>query len=554
MRVPQCLSVKSERGWVSMSWKIRQGGSTQVLIGTLGGRRAQGGHVVLYLARGAFACLRVPPIDLLSRVIVRHAGKGRAGYLGLAGGPWACGGEAAQTCPLPHKTLVKQMAPSDSGRVSARSRPPPSSARNKSSRAKPIASPIASDKDEPQKTGESAEVPGVFLALSPTSSDERSTEQADRSLLQSVMAVGKLPPDQISEHVGTVVAALGDADGNVRLAAMRVMALLNNALLSSHSPAIAARLDDPDSDVRIAAVRCLACLEPPALAKHAAAIVEQVADPDCDVRLAVVLALGKLKPWKLEQLAPRVVEFFHSPDSGVRYTALEVVSELKYSALEQQTAALVGMLSDVDSDVRLAAIQLLAQLQRDAIVDHAAIVVKRLEDSDADVRLTAMRVLAKLEPAGRAHATPSNQLPRLPFPPRDETALEPAPSTPLPLLKRPLGLPASPASCPLPLPRGAHADVSLLCRCLASAQRSSSMRRRWSRSWCARRSTIRTMRRRPTRPRPRTRRRRSQAPSHRQSAAQRRPQQRAGNEDILPCPELPHARSRVWPEPRRCAC
>lgn len=112
--------------------------------------------------------------------------------------------------------------------------------------------------------------------------------------LRAVKTLGGLKADAVVA-VPALTVALGDADADVRRAAIAALRLVQPAAKASKEliEAIAVDLKDPDADVRLVAVRTLAKLGP-AAAAALPALEPLVNDPDKDVRRAVADAVAKI--------------------------------------------------------------------------------------------------------------------------------------------------------------------------------------------------------------------------------------------------------------------
>jgi HEAT repeat protein len=112
--------------------------------------------------------------------------------------------------------------------------------------------------------------------------------------LRAVKTLGGLKGDA-APAVPALTVALGDADSDVRRAAIAALQLVQPAAKGSKElvAAIAVDLKDPDPDVRLVAVRALARLGP-AAAPALSALEPLVNDPDKDVRRAVADAVARI--------------------------------------------------------------------------------------------------------------------------------------------------------------------------------------------------------------------------------------------------------------------
>jgi HEAT repeat protein len=112
--------------------------------------------------------------------------------------------------------------------------------------------------------------------------------------LRAVKTLGGLKGDAVLA-VPALTIALGDADNDVRRAAIAALRLVQPEAKGSRElvQAIAVDLKDPDADVRLVAVRALARLGP-AAASALPALELLLNDPDKDVRRAVSDAVARI--------------------------------------------------------------------------------------------------------------------------------------------------------------------------------------------------------------------------------------------------------------------
>jgi HEAT repeat protein len=178
----------------------------------------------------------------------------------------------------------------------------------------------------------------------------------------------------------TLRAALADSDGGVRRAAAEHASNLDEA----HAAALVAALGDTDAAVRVAAVRGLVG------AKAAAALVEAARGTDQEVRVAALEALGRVGgPMALPTLGAAL----HDGSEQVRAAAARGLGHLGEGAAQPLLVAL----DDGALDVREAAVTALGSVWS---AQPAADLKARLYDaSHADLRwAAALALAARAEP------------------------------------------------------------------------------------------------------------------------------------------------------------
>jgi cyclophilin family peptidyl-prolyl cis-trans isomerase len=243
----------------------------------------------------------------------------------------------------------------------------------------------------------------------------------------------------------TVVAALRDADANVRVAAAEAAApLVGRDDARAWAPLW-------DADTSFAVRRALLAVEAPRPAALLARAGEWARDPDWRRRAAAARALlpagGDPRP-----LAPLVAD----PDARVRAAAYGALGDALDSAVAQPElrAALLRGVGDTDAIVRGTAIGALAA--RPSVVELPTVRAAydaAAGDRDNDARLAALRYLARLWEATGARV-PAGDRARLFELPAIADPLELAAATGLP------GVPASPPRMPAPRPASYYRAVA----------------------------------------------------------------------------------------------
>ncbi|HEX8672643.1 MAG TPA: M56 family metallopeptidase [Longimicrobium sp.] len=186
--------------------------------------------------------------------------------------------------------------------------------------------------------------------------------------------------------VVALVAALKDADGTVRLSAIR-------ALGSLHDPrAVQALIEalrtDTDATVRNTAAWALGEIE--SRAATAALVQAMASDRSIEVRRTATWALGQIEdPAAVDGLARAM----RDPDTELRETAVWALGEI-----ESRTAvpALSSVLREGDAAMRRVAAWALGQIEAAEAVPALA---AALRDSDREVRETAVWALGEIESA-----------------------------------------------------------------------------------------------------------------------------------------------------------
>jgi HEAT repeat protein len=176
--------------------------------------------------------------------------------------------------------------------------------------------------------------------------------------------------------LGTVRAALGDADSGVRRAAAEHATGLDEA----HAPVLVAALSDADAAVRVAAVRGLVG------AKAVTALAQAARSPDLDVRSAALDALGQVGgPAARAVLEEALVD----GSERIRVAAVRGLGRLGKEA----EAALTAALADPALDVREAAVVGLGAIW---VAQPLGDLAERLSDeTHADLRFAAALALAR---------------------------------------------------------------------------------------------------------------------------------------------------------------
>jgi HEAT repeat protein/beta-lactamase regulating signal transducer with metallopeptidase domain len=186
--------------------------------------------------------------------------------------------------------------------------------------------------------------------------------------------------------VVALVAALKDADGGVRLSAIRALGALEDP--RAVQALIEALRTDADATVRNTAAWALGEIE--SRAATAALVQAMASDRSIEVRRTATWALGQIEdPAAVDGLARAM----RDPDTEVRETAVWALGEV-----ESRTAvpALTSALREGDVAMRRLAAWALGQIEAAEAVPALA---AALRDSDREVRETAVWALGEIESA-----------------------------------------------------------------------------------------------------------------------------------------------------------
>jgi len=219
--------------------------------------------------------------------------------------------------------------------------------------------------------------------------------------------------------VAALASALTDSAPEVRLAAIRALALANPG---DHR--LAALLDDPEPAVRAEALRRIGGAEPDRL-------VTAIGDPAPGVRVAALKAVTPgAADW--DTLTRTVTAALDDPSPAVAAAAADALAR---AAAASAGEALARRLTDEDApvEVRAAAARALARLADDASVEALTAVIG---DQSRAVRLAAMAGLARSAAAGSGPARETllgalagaEQRPDEPAGPAEAPAVEEAPA------------------------------------------------------------------------------------------------------------------------------
>ena len=180
--------------------------------------------------------------------------------------------------------------------------------------------------------------------------------------LRAAGALGRMGGTLDSALVEALTARLGDANGDVRRAAVRALGGLGGRLTPAQVEAVVARLGDEDWPVREGAVQALGGWGERLTPAQVEAIAARLGDKGRPVREAAVQALGGLG----ERLTPAQVEavaaWLGDEDSGVRRAAVEALGGLGERLTPAQVEAVLARLGDEDWWVRVRAVEALKKL------------------------------------------------------------------------------------------------------------------------------------------------------------------------------------------------
>lgn len=216
-------------------------------------------------------------------------------------------------------------------------------------------------------------------AVSPSAA-VRPTMRNDLAQVQATPQPEQRTSRPSSESVGALVAVLGDANADVRLAAVQ-------ALGSLQDPAVIAALakalrEDSDARVRQAAANALGQIDDPRAVPH---LIEALrAERQPKVRVEIVEALQELDDPRAVQA---ILPFLRDPSAEMRRAAVSALHEFEDSSV---VPALVALVRDPDVQVRREVAHALDQFD-DAVTLDPLLTLAR--DSDAEVRVAAIEAL-----------------------------------------------------------------------------------------------------------------------------------------------------------------
>jgi len=198
---------------------------------------------------------------------------------------------------------------------------------------------------------------------------------------EAVLALQSLPRRAAAS---LALRALGDADVDVRIAALRVA---TERVSDDLGPKLASWLSEPDARVRLAAAEALSRRPSPAAI---AALGRASSDADGRVRGAVARALGA------SFSAEAVVPLLGRLDDPLPEVRRDVVNALGRLADRRAVVPLLARVQDTSALVRKAAARSLGLLG-DARAGSALVLV--LRDSDPEVRIAALDAVGRLREA-----------------------------------------------------------------------------------------------------------------------------------------------------------
>ncbi len=226
--------------------------------------------------------------------------------------------------------------------------------------------------------------------------------------------------DTTNAAVPALIAALGDPDANVRMAAasslgrledpraipglinatrdgnVKVRSAAYEALSDFDDPRILepmmAALKDPDPDVRRQAAQSLGNLED---RRAVSPLIAALSDSSAEVRRAAAQSLGELQD---PAAAGALAAALKDSKADVRRAAAQSLGELE---LTTAPPALIAALKDPDADVRRAAAQSLGEIQDPSAV---AALKASLTDTNADVRESSVYALSEISDSAALNA------------------------------------------------------------------------------------------------------------------------------------------------------
>mmetsp|Transcript_84481 Transcript_84481/g.262316 ORF Transcript_84481/g.262316 Transcript_84481/m.262316 type:complete len:605 (-) Transcript_84481:116-1930(-) len=242
--------------------------------------------------------------------------------------------------------------------------------------------------------------------------DKARTKEA---ALDAVAAMGEKAPPSC---VGSVVAALGDADSSTRAAAVRAIGAMGEVAATSKDamPKLKDLLKKEDAGVKAAAATALA-----AMGEKASAAADDLAalltdDSEDQSGLALVVGGGSRRPppqlrrpkaaavsalghMGVEGKASKISEALNDGNWEVRLCAAEALAVLKSKA-KGEVSALMGCLEDDAFPVRAMACFALGQI---GDTEALARLVEAFEDSAFTVRMYAVQAVGEMGSSAEEH-------------------------------------------------------------------------------------------------------------------------------------------------------
>ena len=192
-----------------------------------------------------------------------------------------------------------------------------------------------------------------------------------------------------------VIALLKDSDTRVRLAAVDVLELLEDAAQPA-LPALAESLGDPDRFVRWAAARAIGNIGPEHAAEAVPGLAKLACDPDNNVRLAALTTLQLMGPLARPAL-PALAQAVTQGDSEVRVATMATLLTIGGDDAKIAVPGLIQSLTASDPRVRRAAAESLGRLG--PLAEAALPALRRaLGDEDQETRIFASEAILNIIP------------------------------------------------------------------------------------------------------------------------------------------------------------
>lgn len=215
-----------------------------------------------------------------------------------------------------------------------------------------------------------------------------------RRRLSSLKSLAALGSKGFADVVISLVKRLDDADLKLGSAAAEFLSIMKHDAKALKS--IQACLRDPSPALRANALRVLALLVDALDSDVASDIRGCLRDTEAPVRAAAIHALAKLSVKDDPVALEAVLACFGDEDSKVRTVAAKKIRELAQDEDPRAMSALIDSLEDADCNVRHSAAATLPQLAKVDSAYAVSAVSQLLYHADVGVRVIAVRLLPQL--------------------------------------------------------------------------------------------------------------------------------------------------------------